>query len=298
MRQIPKANIDKIRKDKMTSPPIRFVLLTLSAVLSGIVVQGFLNPGHLYPGGLSGVTLLIQRIGKKYMDVYIPYGTMNIALNLVPIYIGFKYLGKKFTAYSCFNIVLASIFADVMPRITITTDPLLLSVFGGILYGLVSALCLWVDATAGGTDFISIFLSSQKGIDAWNTILGFNVVLLVIAGLIFGWKSALYSIIFQFAFTQTLHATYHKYQQQTLFIITKYPEEVCAAIYEVSNHGATILDGKGSYKKTELEVIYSIVSRGDVPKIMKVVHLIDADAFVNSIRTEQVKGYFYQKPTE
>ncbi|MGL4547116.1 YitT family protein, partial [Eubacterium aggregans] len=174
----------------------------------------------------------------------------------------FRYLGKKFTAYSCYTIVLAAVITDMIPSYVITYDVLLINIFGGVIGDFDSVLCLWVDATAGGMDFISIFLSLCKGMDAWNLILGFNVVILMLAGVLFGWDQALYSMIFQYAFTQGITTLYHKYQQQTLFILTEKPQEVCQAIYEISRHGATILNGVGSYELVEHNMVYSIVSRG------------------------------------
>ncbi len=172
------------------------------------------------------------------------------------------------------------------------------SIFGGAIGGFASVLCLWVDATAGGADFISIYLSVKKGVDAWNYILAFNVVILMIAGLLFGWDQALYSIIFQYVFTIVIKTLYHTYQQQTLFIVTREPHKVSQVIYDVSRHGATILNGIGSYEQRERNVVYSIVSRGETRQVMDAVRRVDPDALVNSIRTERLRGYFYQKPTQ
>lgn len=276
----------------------KFLLLTASAVITAVDTKTFINTGNLFPAGVNGITLLIIRIAETYFHVTLAYTPVNILLNAVPVYIGFRFLGKKFTAYSCYTIVLASIITDMVPNYVITSDILLISIFGGIICGFASVLCLWADSTAGGFDFISVYLSMKQGMDAWNLMLGINVVILLIAGWLFGWDKALYSIIFQYAFTQIVKALYHKYQQQTLLILTEYPREVSRRIYEVSCHGATILEGKGSYEDSSREVLYSVVSRGEVEKVMNAVRKVDENAFINSIRTEKVKGYFYQKPTE
>ncbi|WP_338070080.1 YitT family protein [Eubacterium aggregans] len=284
--------------DKARKIAFRMILLTMSAVLTAVNTKTFISAGNLFPGGVGGITLLIQRIAATYFNTAIGYTPINILLNAIPVYIGFRYLGKKFTAYSCYTIVLAAVITDMIPAYVITYDVLLISIFGGVIGGFASVLCLWVDATAGGMDFISIFLSLRKGMDAWNLILGFNVVILMLAGVLFGWDQALYSMIFQYAFTQVITTLYHKYQQQTLFILTEKPQEVCQAIYEISRHGATILNGVGSYELVERNMVYSIVSRGEVKQIMNEMRRIDPNAFVNSIRTQEIQGYFYQKPTE
>ena len=279
-------------------PAVKLLILTLAAFLIAFNTKTFINAGDLMPGGLTGITLLIQRIGKISFGKTIPFSPVHLVLNSIPIYIGFKYLGKKLTAWSLYVVVLSSVLVDWIPAYPITYDILLISIFGAILGGIGGSLCLWVDATGGGTDFIATYLSLKRGIDAWNIILGFNVILLFINGWIFGWDKALYSIIYQYVYTQVVHTIFRKYQQETLFIVTEYPDEVAKEIYQITHHGATILSGKGSYMHGERNVLYSVVSRGEVRQVMQAIIRIDPKAFVNAIRTEQLKGRFYQKPTQ
>ena len=88
-------------------------------------------------------------------------------------------------------ILLSGILTDLIPGYSITSDTLLISIFGGIINGSVMSLCLFGNATTGGTDFIAIFLSERKGMDAWNIVLGLNVLILGAAGYLFGWDKAL-----------------------------------------------------------------------------------------------------------
>ncbi len=276
----------------------RILVVCFAAVLMAVNIKSFVRTGGLYPGGATGLTILLQRIGELLFKVEIPYTVLNLLLNAFPVYIGFRFIGKKFTLYSCLMIVLTSILTDIIPGYIITYDILLISVFGGIINGLVMSMCLMMSATTGGTDFIAIYLSDKKGVDSFNIVLGVNIVILGIAGVLFGWDKALYSIIFQYVSTQVVHMLYKKYQQQTLFIVTNRAKEVCAAIYEVSHHGATVLEGKGSYEHHERDVVYSVVSSAEAKKVIHAVKVADKAAFVNAIRTEQLYGRFYQKPVD
>lgn len=233
-----------------------------------------------------------------FFHIEIPYTVVNLLLNAIPIYIGFRFIGKKFTLYSCLVIVLGSVLTDLLSGFVITYDILLISIFGGMINGLVISLCLMMEATTGGTDFIAIFLSEKKGMDSFNLMLGVNAVIIAIAGVLFGWDKALYSIIYQYASTQVLHALYKKYQQVTLFIVTNQPNEVCDEIYRISNHGATILEGQGSFEHCERNVVYSVVSGAESKKVIRSVKNVDPNAFVNAMRTQQLSGRFYQKPAE
>jgi uncharacterized membrane-anchored protein YitT (DUF2179 family) len=276
----------------------RLFVIIVASVLMALNIKTFVRTGGLYPGGVTGLTILLQTIFQQFLNITVPYTVINLLLNALPIYIGFRFIGKKFTIYSCVQIVLTSVLTDIIPGYALTYDVLLISIFGGIISGIATSLCLMVDATTGGTDFISIYMSEKKGVDSWNLIFGINVVILSIAGILFGWDKALYSILYQYAATQILHTLYKRYQKQTFFIVTKKAEAVCDAIYEVSRHGATILEGQGSYEQNERDVVYSVVSREEAKKVLQAVQQVDGQAFINEIRTEGLTGRFYQRPTD
>lgn len=276
----------------------RIVVICLASLLMAVNINSFVRTGGLYPGGATGLTILIQRIAQMFWKVELPYTLVNVLLNALPIYIGFRYIGKKFTLYSCLMIFLTGIFTDMVPGYKITYDLLLISIFGGMINGFVISVCFAMNATTGGTDFIAIYLSEKKGVESFNLVLGLNVIILSAAGLLFGWDKALYSIIFQYASTQVLHALYKKYQRLTVFVVTNKPQEISDAIFRVSHHGATILEGEGSYGHCERNVVYSVVSYAETKKVMNAIRETDPEAFVNAIRTEQLSGRFYQKPAE
>lgn len=276
----------------------RILTIIVASLIMALNIKTFVRTGGLYPGGATGITVLIQEIGRIFWNIELPYTIITLVVNAFPIYIGFRFIGKKFTMYSCVMIFLTGIFTDMIPVHIITYDTLLISVFGGMINGFVIALCLRSECTTGGTDFIGIYLSDKKGMDSFNLVLGINIVILSLAGILFGWDKALYSIIFQYASTQVLHALYRKYQKVTLFIVTNKALEVCTSIDEISHHGATIIEGEGSYEHCERNVIYSVVSSAEVKPVMKAVKKADPKAFINVMRTEQLDGRFYQKPTE
>lgn len=274
----------------------RLLTITFAAFIMAVNIKSFVRTGGLFPGGATGLTLLIQRAGALYFHVEVPYTIINVLLNLFPIYIGYRYIGKKFTSYSIVMIMLTNFFTDFIPSWVITYDTLLISIFGGLVNGFVISLCLRANATSGGTDFIAVYFSQKKGIDSFNIVFFINAGILLIAGLMFGWDKSLYSIIFQYTSTQVVHVMYKEYKQNTLLVITDKPQEVADMIYQVCNHGATILDGEGSHEHGKKKIIYSIVSSAESKLVIRKIHEIDKDAFINELKTEQVTGHFYQKP--
>ena len=276
----------------------RMLMILCASVLFALNVKIMVRTGELFPGGVTGLTVLIQRLGMKYWNLEIPYTPVNILLNAFPVYVGFRYVGKKFTLLSLLLIMLSGILTDLIPPYAITYDTLLIAIFGGIIGGFSVSLCLRADATSGGTDFIAIYLAQKRGMETWNLILAFNVVILSLAGLLFGWDKALYSIVYQYVSTQTLHLMYRDYQQETLFIVTSKAQEICDAIFQTCHHGASILETEGSHDHQHLKLVYSVVSGADVKKAIHVAQEIDPHAFINSMHTTELRGNFYLKPKD
>ncbi len=285
-------------KNTIKKEGFRILTICMASVVMAINIKTFVQTGNLIPGGATGLTILIQRAVEHFFQLHIPYTLLNLSINAIPIYIGFRYIGKKFTLYSCLMIFLTSVLTDLIPSYVVTYDILLISIFGGIINGFAISQCLRVDATTGGTDFISIYLSQRTGTDSFNVVLAVNIVIIGLGGILFGWDIALYSIIFQYASTQVLHMLYKQYQQQTLFIVTNKASAVCEAISNVSNHGATIMKGEGSYQGHERSVVYSVVSTHESQRVISAIKEVDEAAFINTIKTEHVKGRFYHKPKD
>ena len=256
----------------------RLLVVILASFLMALNIKSFVRTGDLFPGGATGLTLLVQRLVKLYLHQDISYTLINILLNAFPVYIGFRFIGKKFTLFSCLMIFLTGLWTDLLPGFVITQDILLISIFGGIINGFCISLCLSVDATTGGTDFIGIFLSERKGMDSFPMVLGINVVILVAAGFFFGWDRA--------------------YQQGTVLVVTEKAQEICDAIYREYHHGATILTGEGSHIHKDRKIVYSVVSRAETTGVVQVVRSIDPDAFINIMDTKQVAGRFYFRPED
>lgn len=273
----------------------RYGCAVIAAVIFAVNIKTFVRAGGLYPGGFNGLTLLIQGVFREFAGMEIPYTLINVVLNAVPVLIGLKYIGVKFTLSSCVVIVLSSILTDLIPSQPITYDPLLISIFGGLINGFVVSLCLIGNTSSGGTDFIAIYFSEKNGQDIWNYILCGNAVILLAAGLLFGWDKALYSIIFQFTSTQMVQMLHQRYKKHTLFIITRHPDEVYEEISKLSHHSATRLDGTGCYSGDNTAMIYSVVSREEAKLLVKKVAEVDPQAFVNIIKTDFINGRFYYK---
>lgn len=285
--------------DRTKENVTRLLMVTISSIIIAVNLKSFVQAGDLFPGGFTGLTRLLQRCSAEFGEVILPFAPINLALNAVPALISYKLVGKRFTLYSCLSILLVSIFTDLVPALPITEDILLICIFGGLINGFAVSLCLRVRVTSGGTDFIAIALSERKNIDAWNYILCGNVAMLAVAGFLFGWDKALYSIIFQFTSTQVIRMMDPDGKRATLLIVTgrESAGAVCAQIQD-THHSATLVEGVGLYNGEPCVMIYSVVASSQIRQLTRKVKKADPNAFVNVLRTEQLHGNFHRDPRD
>ena len=281
-------------------PPMwqRALLIVAGAVLSAVGIVCFARAAGLFPGGFTGLSLLIQESCQRYLGFTPPYSLFSLTLNFIAAAVCFRYIGRHFALLSMAAVFITSVLTDLMPAYSFAADPLLNSVFGGLVNGFAISLCLRAGASSGGTDFISIYLAEKNGRDAYNIILGGNIVMLTAAGLLFGWDRALYSMIFQFSTTQALHTLFRRYQHRTLWIVTDHPDEVYAIIRDATHHGATLFKGIGLYKNEPRSMIYTVLSGDDIRRVVHDVRAIDPHAFINTQRTDSLTGRFYRRPQD
>ena len=107
----------------------RFLFVLLGAVVFSLNMNSFVAEASLIPGGFAGISLLIQRTVEKFTKIHIPYTALYWTLNALPVYISFRYIGKKFTVFSLIMIITSSLLTDFIPAIKITDEPLLCAVF-------------------------------------------------------------------------------------------------------------------------------------------------------------------------
>jgi uncharacterized membrane-anchored protein YitT (DUF2179 family) len=280
----------------------RLIMVSIAAFIMALNINTFVKAGEIVPGGFTGLALLIQECLRKFFNTQIPFSILLYILNAVPAVVCFKSVGKRFTFFSCIMVFLTGILTDCMPPMFIeyirVHDTLLSAVFGGLINAVSISICLFADATSGGTDFIAVSISERYGKDAWNYIFAGNCVILILAASLFSFEKTLYSIIFQFTTTMTLGSLYKGYQKKTLFIITSKPDEIYPLIRNITRHDATSFKGVGMFLNSEKTMLYSVVSANEDERLVVAIKQVDPDAFINILKTDQIQGRFYKQPKD
>ena len=270
----------------------------LSAFIYSIAITSFSIPANLYPAGLSGLTRIITDVFNTYLGTTLTYSIIYFPINVILSILVFKSLGKKFAIYSVIQFTFVSVFTSFLKPIIVLDNVLLYAIFGGIINGFAVGLALSFNFSTGGSDFLSVYFSSKYKKSIWNYIFACNICILTIAGIIFGWDRALYSIIYQFCSTEIIKSMHQRYTYTTLTIITSKPQEVADEIQKNVRHGITEIHTHGHFSNTDNTMLYTVVNSYQYRNVIDIVRSVDPHAFINVQKTKEIYGNYYQKPLD
>ena len=272
--------------------------VVLSAFIYACGFNIFVKSGNLFPGGFAGISRLLLAILSDFCHINISFSVIYMTLNVITSIVVFKKIGKKFMIFSIMHYFLVSLFTTILPSVMITEDILLISVFGGLINGFAISIALRNNASSGGSDFIAIYFSIRFNVSTWNYVLCMNAVVLVLAGLLFGWEKALYSIIFQFVSTQVVNTMHNRYKSSQLDIITNMPDEICNAVFHTCRHGITKIRCTGGFTNKEHWLLIMAVNQYQLKNVVDSIKRVDPHAFITLHNVDRVIGNYYQKPLE
>jgi uncharacterized membrane-anchored protein YitT (DUF2179 family) len=268
------------------------VLFNLFLIFAGITVfvigmNSILIPNNLLGTGVSGVAILIHYLLPS-ADVGITYFILNIPLMVI----GWFIISKRFMLYTIFGMAYFSLAAAVLktPPVPLQ-DPILVAVFSGIICGTGSGIVLRSFGSAGGVDILAIYANKKFGLRPGLSSFFVNAVVILTGAYFFGLQIALYSMIYVFTSSKALDAVLTGFNQRlsTMIISDKY-KEITEEIFRRVKRGATFLQAHGAYTGIPKEVIFTITTLTELPKLKNVIFSIDPKAFVVVNSTLEVIG--------
>lgn len=277
------------------NPPLKeslkaknFLTLLLSGCINAFGVSIFLKPVGLYDSGISGTSMLLAQVTPEWMTLSAFLVLLNVPLFLY----GLKKQGAAFTIYSIFVVCVyaatAWLITDVLP-IDVAfssplagTDLLLCAVFGGLISGIGSGLTLRGGGAIDGVEVMAVIFAKRLSITVGQFVMGYNVILYVIAGLVCrSWHLPLYSIITYYVGLQAVDFIVEGIDRsKSVMIVTEKADAVSRALMEAFECGTTKLPAKGGFTNTEKTVIYFVINRFQIGRMKNIVHTIDPAAFL------------------
>ncbi len=266
------------------------LFMILGCALVSIGLEIFLVPNGLVDGGVVGMSIMASHVSG------LPLGIFTFLFNVPFFILGYKHIGKTFTICTLFSVICLSIGVSVLhPVPGITHDILLAAVFGGVIMGAGVGLIIRNGGSLDGTEIVAIILDKRVSFSIGEIVMFFNLFILGISSLIFGWDKAMYSLLAYFIAFKVIDIVVEGLDEaKAVMIISEQYDDITSAIMDRLGRGLTLLDGKGAYKGLETNVIYVIVSRLEITKLKSIVLGFDENALI-TIGNVEVTGKRYKK---
>ena len=266
----------------------------LYGMLSSIAVNFFFQPGHVYSSGATGLAQVISALTERLSGNAIPISLTYYAINIPLLILAWFKIGHKFTVFTFIAVSMSSLFIYLMPQLTLTTDPLINAIFGGLFMGLGVGFGLRSRISSGGTDILSLTIRQKTGKNVGSISLVINGLIMVFAGLLFGWQYALYSMVTIFVSSRVTDAIYTKQKKMQAMIVTACPDRVITMIHNKLHRGVTLVNhaAKGTYQNENKAVLIAIITREEYAEFKQLMRKADPRAFVSISENVQIIGRF------
>lgn len=271
---------------------INALLIAIGVLAAGMGLKGFLLSSHFIDGGVTGVSMLLDRVTPVSLAVWLP------VVNLPFVLLGFTQLGPAFAVRSAIAITALALVLAFMPYPDVTHDSLLTAVFGGVFLGAGIGLAMRGSAVLDGTEIAALLIGRRNiGVRVGDVILAFNVLLFLVAMSILGVEAALYSILTYVSAARTLDFVLHGIEEFTaITIISLGCAEIRGRIVDELGRGVTIYKGRGGKTGEDREILYCVVTRLEIGRVMRIVDAIDPNAFVVQHPLANVRGGVVRRP--
>ena len=260
----------------------KLVIAASYAFLSAVSVNLFWVPGGIYANGVTGFAQLVVALSGKFHLPMLDLATLVLLINVPLLVIAWFKIDRKFTIFTIIAVFLTSVFMKLIPVMALTNDPVICTVFGGVIYGLGVGITLNSDFSTGGLDIIGILVRKVTTRSIGTIFTAFNLAIEFIAGFVFGWCYALYSAITVFINGKVVDFVNTKERKVQLLIVTKHANEMLRRIQDNHQSGITVINhAQGGYYHESQDILLLVVTSHELNAISSVVKKVDQLAFMS-----------------
>jgi uncharacterized membrane-anchored protein YitT (DUF2179 family) len=271
------------------------LLLFLGIFSAGFGLRGFLLPNNFIDGGATGISLLLSELTN------IPLSFLLIIINIPFIILGVHVINKTFAIKTTLSIIALAVVVAIMPFPQITTDKLLISIFGGFFLGAGIGLAIRGGSVIDGTEVLAIYLSRKFSVSIGDIILVVNIVIFSFAAYLMSLETAMYAMLTYLSAAKTVDFIVEGVEEYLgITIISEHSGAIQRMIKSKLQRGFTVYiqkrgTGKTGEKNVDAEVVYTVVTRMELGKLMSEVEKIDSDAFIVTQSVKDIRGGMVKK---
>ena len=269
---------------------LSYMFITIGILLASLALEIFLIPNRIIDGGITGISIILSFLTNINLSIFI------IVINIPFLLLGFKHLGKNFLIRTTFAMIIFSFLLEQFKQVdVVTNDVLLATVFGGILLGIGVGFVIRYGACLDGVETIAILINKKTSFSVGQVILLVNLVIYMVAGIVFGWDRALYSIMTYFITYKIIDIVSEGLEQaKSALIITNHGDEIANSIYKKLGRTVTFIEGEGLISDKKV-VLYVVVTRIELRELKKIIEDDDVSAFMTITDVSEIVGQHIKK---
>ena len=269
-----------------------YIIITIASVFYGLAISQFLDPNDIAPGGVSGLSMVINRI------IDIEVGTIILMINVPILLLGLYKFGIKFIISTIYATVMGSIFTNILANYPpVTTDPLLATIGGSAIASIAIGFIFKAGATTGGTDIIVKVLRLKfPHLKTGRLFLICDMVVVLLSAFVFdNTDSALYAAIGVFLMSIVFDIVlYGADGAKLIYIISNEWQAIATRLLMELDVGVTYLEGEGAYSNEKKRVIMCVVRKQIAPQVEEIVKEEDGNAFMIVSSATEIYGEGYK----
>ena len=259
--------------------------ITIGAFITAFALESFLLPNKVIDGGIIGISMIVNQLTHWNL------GLLIIILNAPFILLALKKMGKMFVFLTAYANIILAVALNIFHHYKVTDDITLATVFGGIVLGIGVGLILKNESSLDGTEILSLLVSKKFGCSVGEFIMGINIFIYLAAGKVFSWESAMYSILTYFIASKVIDAVMEGLNSsKSVRIISDDAGIIGNALIEKLDISITYLKGIGGYSGQDKDIIYCVISRLELPKMIEITKEIDSHAFISVVDVHETYG--------
>lgn len=265
---------------------LSLIFITIGAVMAAVSLELILIPNSMIDGGMNGVSIILNTLFGGSL------GLIIFIINLPFLILGYKQLGKKFVFKAGYGMILFSILLEIFGSYEpIIDDTLLATVYGGILLGVGCGLIIKNGGCLDGTEIVAILINRTKSISVGQVVFAFNVIIYGVAIFILGAERALYSLLTYFISYKVIDMVSDGFNSaKAAFIITDDGKQIADAILKKLGRTVTVLSGEGIISHGDKRVLYTVITRFEVPILKDILDETDESSFVTVFDVSEIIG--------
>lgn len=268
--------------------------ILLGIISAGFGLKGFLLPNSFIDGGVTGISLLTAQLTD------LPLSVLILIINLPFIALGYKQINKSFAKKSIIAIAGLALAVAFIEYPVITSDKLLVAMFGGFFLGAGIGLSIRGGGVLDGTEILAIYISKKSSYSIGDVILVFNIMIFSVAAYLLYIEIALYAMLTYIAASKTVDFLVEGIEEYIgVTIVSASNEAIRQMIIAVMGRGVTVYNGKSGYgksgEKNEMDILYTVITRLELNKLHAEIEKLDSNAFVVMHSVKDTKGGIIKK---